>query len=164
MTRSDINRIRNRTKQGLVSYIYTTQKNNSKKRGHIVKYTKQELIDWLYSQHLFHDLYDLWVMSGFDKNQRPSVDRIKNKIGYEFGNIQVMTWRDNQLKYADEVASKVENGTRVKVVQLTKDEKFVAVFDSVTEAADSLGRTKGNISSACSGHRKSAYGFKWKYL
>ena len=38
------------------------------------------------------------------------------------------------------------------------------VYPSLSEAARQLGFSQGNISSACNGKRKTAYGFHWKYV
>ena len=65
------------TKGGVVSMIYSTQKANSVKRNHpLPSYTRQELKEWLFSQSLFHELYDDWVSSGYKRNLKPSVDRV----------------------------------------------------------------------------------------
>ena len=41
------------------------------------------------------------------------------------------------------------------------------VYDSANEAAKAIGKNTAagrNIRSVCTGDRKTAYGFKWKYL
>lgn len=50
-----------------------------------------------------------------------------------------------------------------QVEQYTLDGKFVRAWESVCEAAKTLGYSQGNISSCCRGERKSAYGYIWKY-
>jgi len=88
-----------RTKKGLVNTIYGHQKHSSKSRGHqSPAYTKKTLKEWLYSQRLFHELYESWVASGYDKWLTPSIDRIDSKIYYCLTNIQVMTWKENDIK------------------------------------------------------------------
>ena len=43
--------------------------------------------------------------------------------------------------------------------------KIIAAFDSITEAATKVGiKSSGHITSACKGKAKSAGGFKWKYV
>lgn len=50
------------------------------------------------------------------------------------------------------------------VVQLSPDGKYlIKKFKSVKEAASSLGKETGHISSTCLGNRETAYGFKWVY-
>ncbi|QFP93465.1 UNVERIFIED_ORG: hypothetical protein Xoosp15_200 [Xanthomonas phage Xoo-sp15] len=54
---------------------------------------------------------------------------------------------------------------RRKVVQYSLDGTYIATFDSMRDAARSLGSIskQGNISECCSGKRGKAYGYKWKY-
>lgn len=41
--------------------------------------------------------------------------------------------------------------------------RFIREFESVSEAARSIGRTPAGISNCCLGNRKIAYGYIWKY-
>lgn len=53
---------------------------------------------------------------------------------------------------------------KVAQIDLTID-KIIAVFDSINDAARSLGKKKGShITEVCQGKGKTAYGYKWKYL
>lgn len=63
-------------------------------------------------------------------------------------------------------------GTRIKrysekncvsVLQFTKDGKFVAAYESVKNAEIQTNVNRHNISSCCTGKRKTAGGFVWKY-
>lgn len=64
-----------------------------------------------------------------------------------------------------------ENGYKIKsykgnaVNQYSKDGVFIQTFPSAKQAAEFLGKTGkgGHISEVCSGKRKTAYGYKWKY-
>lgn len=55
-----------------------------------------------------------------------------------------------------------------KVRQLYPDGKVKAEFNSIREAAKSLGKEKPtditHIIDVCRGRRKSAYGYKWEYI
>lgn len=55
-----------------------------------------------------------------------------------------------------------------KVRQLYVDGKVKAEFNSIREAAKSLGKEKPtditHIIDVCRGRRKSAYGYKWEYI
>lgn len=54
---------------------------------------------------------------------------------------------------------------RIKVAQLdVKSKTAIKTFDSIKEAAESIGRHQSNITAVCRGRRKSAYGYIWKYL
>jgi len=88
-----------KTKKGLISRIYGEQKKRSKRRGHAPpSYTCDELRWWMLGQVLFKELFEAWELSGYAKNLVPSIDRIDSTKGYDFSNIQVMTWEENNFK------------------------------------------------------------------
>lgn len=49
------------------------------------------------------------------------------------------------------------------ILQFTKDGEFVREWQSARIIEKQTGWSAGNISWACLGHRKSAYGFVWKF-
>lgn len=88
-----------RNKDGIIPQIYSTQRRNSLKRGHALpSYTQMWLKDWLFSNPEFHRLYDMWVLSGYQREFKPSVDRIDDNLGYTEYNIQLLSWRENAEK------------------------------------------------------------------
>lgn len=51
------------------------------------------------------------------------------------------------------------------VAQLDKENNIIATFPSITEAGRSIGVDRpAHIGDVCSGKRKTAYGYKWKYI
>lgn len=54
-------------------------------------------------------------------------------------------------------------GAKKEIYQYNLDGSFVKKYDSVKEAARQLKKSQGNISSAATGKRKTAYGFIWSY-
>jgi len=153
-----------KTKRGIITKIYNHQKDGSIKRGHVPPaYTKEELYDWCMSQHIFHNLYDLWVISSFDKKQKPSIDRIMDSDGYKFSNIQIMTWRENHKKGYEDRRSGKNKKTLKAVQQLTKDGVPISDHYSISQASRDTGVNLHNIQSVCSGKRKTAGGFRWRY-
>nr|DAF72285.1 MAG TPA: intron associated endonuclease [Caudoviricetes sp.] len=70
-------------------------------------------------------------------------------------------------QYVDEPHEYVEKEKHYKtchVEKYTKDGKFVARFNSVKEAVESVGKNSTSaISRACKGKTKTAYGFIWRY-
>ena len=152
------------TKEGLARQIYGHQKLSSKRRNHpLPNYTSDKLKEWLFSQKLFHELFDNWKASGFDKMMVPSCDRIDDYKPYTLENLQLMSWNDNFLKGHRDRKNGVNNKMNKPVIQLTLDGQVVGVYHSMMQASRETGINVGNIHSACNGRYKTAGGFKWKY-
>ncbi len=156
-----------RAKEHIINVMYGNQISSSKRRGHSLPlYTKKELIAWCLSQEKFHELYDDWIESGCDRYMVPSVDRIIDSKSYFFGNIQLMTWKENSDKYCKSIR---DGGTIHKakphkpVLQFDKQGGFIAEFVSTREASRKTGVYQQNISSVCNSKLKSAGGFIWKF-
>ena len=49
------------------------------------------------------------------------------------------------------------------VIQLSLDGEIIREFKSITEAEQYLNKSNHHIGSCCSGKRKTAYGYKWRY-
>ena len=152
------------SKIGVVSVIYSSQKQHSKHRGHpMPSYTKKELKDWLYSQKKFHELYDVWKANGYEKDLKPSCDRLDDYKPYTLDNLQITTWRGNYKKVHRDKIDGVNNKQSKAVLQFTLDGNFIAEYHSMNEAERQTGISHGNISSVCTGLRNKAGGFVWKY-
>ena len=153
-----------RTKVGLVSKIYASQRYNSKQRGYSQPtYSLYELREWLFSQKKFHMLFNNWKRLDYQKDYIPSVDRINDYIGYTMDNIQIMTWVENRNKHDYDVICGVNNKYNKKVRQYYKDGEFIMEYHSISEASRICGVDKANISSSCAKKRKTAGGFIWIY-
>ena len=155
----------NRTKSGLVHKIYNSQKWNSKMRGHSSPtYSKDELHDWLYSQQLYHELYDNWKRLNFQKDYIPSVDRKDDTIGYAMDNIRLMTWRENLVYSHIDTMNGTGSSKRYKSVDMyTKDGVFLKSFFSSADAGREVGSNHSNIIKCCKHKYKSAGGYVWEY-
>ena len=155
-----------RTKHGLVGKIYGGQRSNSKKRGHeMPTYTRDELEDWLFSQELFHKLYDNWKRLDYQKEYVPSVDRKDDFIGYTISNIQLMTWGDNHNKQSSDILKGISTSgeaTNKEVLQF-KDGKHIATYRSLHEAKRQTGVNESKICEVAKGRRKTAGGYSWRY-
>jgi hypothetical protein len=80
--------------------MYSAQCRNSLKRGHAYPtYTQIWLKAWLFINPEFHRLYDMWVLSGYQSDFKPSVDRIDDNLGYTEYNIQLLSWKENAEKW-----------------------------------------------------------------
>lgn len=149
------------TKQGHVTSTYWSLHARSKLRGHATpKYSKFDFVAWLYTQTEYHIIYDKWVESNFEKQLSPSVDRLDNSKGYDFDNIQVVTWAENQANAHRDF--RLANARMVQGTHLQSGEK--EVFQSITDAASDTGVAQYNIVHCCAGRRGTAGGYSWRYL
>lgn len=155
-----------RTKEGLISYIYTNQKQRSKKKKyHEITYTLQDLQEWAFSQKLFHELYDNWKISNYDKMLIPSFDRKDDYKGYFLSNLQIMTWVENNIKGHKDRKNGINNKHSKAVVGINKKTGEKISFYSIIEAHRRSGIHLGDISECCIGksNRKSAGGYIWEF-
>lgn len=149
-----------KTKQGLVSTIYSRQKDNSKKRGHpLPSYSKKELLLWCFNQDVFHRLHKEWVGSGCDTWRVPSIDRINDAKPYSFDNIQIMTWMENHKKGCAYSARKQNSRSKRAVKQYSVKCGFIAEYESTRQASRATGVAQQAISKVCRGERIST-GYK----
>lgn len=91
-----------KTKKGFAMRLYRNMMNrvNGKTRkSHLWKgkpiVEKQDFYDWIFSQNAFHELFQSWEKSGYERRLTPSVDRIDNEKGYVFSNMRVVPFHIN---------------------------------------------------------------------
>lgn len=51
-----------------------------------------------------------------------------------------------------------------KIAQYTKSGELIKIWPCINDAARDLCGSQANISSCCSGHQKTSYGYVWKYI
>lgn len=172
--------VRRRSKEGLIKTIYKKQIRSSKERNHKPpSYQKHELIKWCLNQQKFHDLYDDWVNSNYEKDLTPSIDRLDDYKGYSLANVQLSTWRENYIKAHKDRKEGVNNKHNKAVKQLDLEGNLLNTFHSVCEAKRVTGVHTSNITKVCNkitrvktlsdGSKKeylikTAGGFKWEYV
>lgn len=152
-----------KTKSGVICVMYTNQRQRSKRCNQpYPSYSLDESREWLFGQDLFHELYNNWVESGYDKWLKPSVDRIDDYRWYDMDNIQLMTWEGNSLKHHSDVRDGINNKRNKTVLQYDLDGNFIKEYHSVRHAARKNKFTFGNIATAC--RDDGVYnGYLWKY-
>ncbi len=151
-----------RTKGGVLTEIYKDQKKNSNARGHRPpEYTKLELKQWLFSQTVFHTMFNEWVLSNYLTELKPSIDRKNDDVHYCFNNIQLMTWKDNRAKSSIDRYSGVDNRNNSAVTKCTLGGSTICEYYSMSKASRDTGITIQAISMAVSGVNKTAGGFTW---
>lgn len=150
------------SEKGVVRVIYKTQKRNNRIRGHGgMPYAKEDLSEWLYSNG-FKGLYDNWVLGGYKKDDKPSVDRLDDHKGYSFKNIKLGTWLSNRKhQYRDITEAVGTGGKRCKsVIKLDKNKNKIADYVSYWSAARDVGYS---IEYQIKKQVKCRGGFYWKY-
>ena len=156
-----------KTKEGLITKIYSHQRSSSRKRKHeLPAYSLKQLRDWCFSQDIFHKLYNDWKDSGYNKKLRPSCDRIDNAKHYSLNQLQLMTWEQNHFKASTDMKSgNLVSGIPYKAVeQRDLSGRIISIYISTQEASRLTGIYQSGISMVCSGKRKHAGGFIWSFV
>jgi ribosomal protein L35 len=95
-----------RTKSGKLMRIYRNMQSrvNGVQKGKHHLYAgkdllgKEDFYKWAEDSPEFHDLYDKWVESDFDRKLAPTVDRIDPSRGYSLDNMQWLTHSENSRR------------------------------------------------------------------
>lgn len=142
-----------------ITKLYNSCFQSSLKRGHPrPAYTPAELREYLLQSEEFNRVYDVWEITGFQKELAPSIDRIDWRKPYTFDNIQIITLQENIDKGRTE-----RNYKKVEVYDITG--VFITEFRSMDEAAEKLNLTKSSIIkniSGVTGLTGNKYQFKFK--
>lgn len=151
-----------KTKDGLTSTIYSHQLLASRKRGHNPPdYTLNEFRRWVYSQPIFHTLFNHWVNSNYNRWLRPSCDRADDYQGYSLNRLTIMTWQENFDKGHSDRKNGHNNKGSKPIIQMNIDGTFVSEFYSSMECERKTGIARNNISTCCHGRQKTAGGYRW---
>ncbi len=160
-----------RSKKGVITRMYANQKNTSKTRGYAMPdYTKKELEEWLDNNPDFHRIYNNWVVSGYDKLQKPSCDRHSSvELDYDYkpyslNRLRVVPFIENVLAIAKDTKAGLNTKQCKTVKQLTLDDALINTFYSGLEAERQTGVSAAKISLVCNNKRKTSGGFKWEYV
>lgn len=96
------------------------------------------------------------------RNYGSSEEKIKEQLNLLGISNEEITQRG---KDKVEEVTQISNIKRRKITaQYTLDGVLINTFSSLSEAAKSINRAPGAISSAANGKIKSAYGYKWEYI
>jgi len=154
-----------RSLHGLPIAILSRQKYRSKQREHpMPNYSGEELREWMLQQEKYHTLHREWVASNYNKDKAPSVDRINDYLPYTIGNIQLMTWKENDLKHHSDRKTGRNNKTNKAISQYSLNGDYIRTFHSIQEAGRTIKGNPSHISAAARGKHKHARGFKWRMV
>ena len=161
---SERNNKHRRSLKGKAMAIYSSQRHSSKKRGHEPpKYTKEEFLNWILCNEKYLKLYEQWRGSGYNKMLSPSCDRLDDYKGYNFDNIQVVTWGENKIKGHSDIKNGLNNKINKPVIKMDLNGVELESYYSISQASRETGIYKQHIWRVCNGERKSTRGFRWKY-
>jgi hypothetical protein len=152
-----------KTEKGVIRVIYKTQIRNSKVRKmDLPNYTKEQLSKWLYDNN-FKFLYNNWVNSNFDKNMKPSTDRLDDFKPYTFKNMKLGTWQDNKNHQHEDIRNAMgTSGLRCRaVVQHDNNGNILAEYHSFSFACRMVGYSIEK--SLKSGSKARKDGTYWRY-
>lgn len=165
-----------KTPEGWYGKIYRAMcSRNREKFGLELPFTKEEFINWIEENYYekFVKLFKEYVDSDCDKYLCPSIDRIDDYKSYTFDNMQLMTWKENDIKGTNGIKNKVscaEVGKKYcskTVMQYDTENNLLMVFSSTHEVERITGIDSSLIAHACRKYRngKSGYakGFLWHY-
>ena len=143
--------------------MYCSQRHGAKaKKYPEPSHTLPEFREWMNRSEKYDRLYDEWERSGYDRDKRPSIDRINDYKTYSLDNIQVTTWEENRNRYYSDKVNGINNKASESISQYSLDGVFIQEFHSHAEAARGAGVVRTNISKCSRGERSHAGGFIWK--
>lgn len=150
-------------KQKLSDYYtqsYSSIRYKSKRAGRgYPNITKDAFIHWLIINRVEY-LWEQYVESGYESKMKPSVDRIDPHKGYEFGNMQLITWGENHKKGVNSQKHHDNcNPHKREVILKHKHTGEVLMFESRRQAAGVLGVHEGSITRVMTGKRKTIKGY-----
>ena len=151
MNLSDKKSLWSKTKRGLITTLYHRLKNRR-----AVEFS----MEWLHAFadcKKFNRLYDEWVSSGYEKEFKPSLDRISNRKDYTKDNVQWLTWAENIHK------QKMERRSRKGAVVQKHGNKIIKVFSSQREVVMLMGVSQSSLSACLRGKNKTCCGYSWSY-
>jgi hypothetical protein len=141
-------------KIGLLTNLYHKMKNRKGVDFSLAYFKEHMLHYWK-----FNFLFRQWVNYGYQKEFKPSIDRINFRLPYTRGNLRLVTWGENRQKGDIECAIQ-----KMKpVIMMCRNGKFVCQFDSIASAVYITGYNQGLISACCLGKRNRTGDFKFKF-
>jgi len=164
-TKKDVNNndaIYDNTEKGVIRVIYKTQKRHNKLRGFgCMPYSKDELRKWLYDND-YKRFYNKWVNSGYEKDKKPSVDRLDTFKGYSFKNIKLDTWLSNKQHQTLDILNGVGTGDKrcKPTYKIDHNGELISSYVSYSAARRDMGYS---LEYSIKNKTKCRNGFYWKF-
>jgi hypothetical protein len=97
-----------KTKKGKLMRMYRNMLSRidgvQKKKAHLYAgkqiLTRDEFYEWALSSRRFHELFNAWEKSNYDRRLSPSVDRVNSSLGYTVENMEWVTHSENSRRGA----------------------------------------------------------------
>lgn len=145
------------------------KRDNKLKFNKDLSFSKEEFEEWvLVRKELFDKLMDEYIKSNFNKYKNPSIDRIDDYIGYEFYNMQLISWEENNnkgrksSKNKEQCSEMAKNVWSKRVLQLSQENEIINKYYSTREAGRINGFNNSGIARACR-EGKIYKGYYWRY-
>jgi hypothetical protein len=153
-----------KTPVGVINTIYHNQKINSSRRGHKTPcYSLGEFAEWM-NDNGFRYVYMSWVHSGYDKNMKPSCDRLDDSLPYSLERIRLCTWKENNNKARQhQREGKLRASRKLREVKSENEDGHIEIYLSLHDASRKTGASAQHICGCCKGRRAKAMGYKWSY-
>ena len=142
-----------KTPKGILTNSFSKQK---ARRG--VSYSLEQLHDKFLKDRRFLRLIDEWASAGFNKQLKPTIDRINCMKGYTLENIHILTWSENRYKQRYELKR-----IRAREVFMLLDNSLKESFLSVSDAVLKTGLQQSGISMCLHNKRVTCGGYGWSY-
>lgn len=158
--RSNCHECRKMERRGYFSLamdMYSKQKLRERKNSikYKVSYSKEEFIEYITKKSKYKKLYKKWLESDYATDLKPSIDRKNSNKGYSFNNIQIITWKDNNIKGRFEKFKK-------PITQYSLDGVYIKTFKSVKDANLAMGSKYMKTGNAAN-NNNTAGGYRWKW-
>jgi len=143
-----------KTQKGVLTNMYSHMKSR-----HTINFSLKEFQEMFLYDNKFLKLYNEWGKNNYNKQFKPSLDRIDCKKGYLKNNVQMLTWAENRFKQS---ALDGKRGRKPRVIQMLGN-KIIKIYQSQRHAVKELGISQGNLSSVLNNKRQTTMGYKFIY-
>ena len=163
-----------KTFNGWITKVYGRMRHTSKQRKQPLPiFSKEEFKKWSLENGL-RKMLNEWIKIDCLKEKTPSVNRLNDYGIYEFKNMELITWEENNkkgrgsIKTKELVHSKLSNIAKKMfskpVIKSDLSGKVLAIYPSAREAARQNNTDGSSISKVCRGEKNTHHELKWSYV